>query len=385
MSLFARRWLINLALLALLALLLFAVRIDQRETLRASTLTALAPEAVTRIVLERAGEPAVRLRRRDTGWEMTEPFAVPVIADAVAALLPVARAPVTRTLPVAGLDLAELGLERPPVRLRLDGLELRFGSTEPVADRRYVQQGDTVHLIDDRYLPRLLTPAADLISRRLLPPGFSPGLGDLDGTPLTAGSVAPLADAVAVRVEQAADPQDEAMTGRLLRLDSADGGDGLVFAVGDGGTRWTRLDAGLSWLFATPPLALFGAGTPTAEGTGTAPAPTASAMPSSPPAAALARQLLPARQPVGSDLPVQRLAPPPPGSDAPEQRPTDAIPNLRELTPARAPNPNALPQVGSAPFAPPSGAAGPPVDTAADRPAPAVEPDAPLRTERLRP
>ncbi len=375
MSIVARRWLINLGLLALLGALLLVVRLDQRETLRETRLTPLQPEAVTRIVLERAGEPAVRLQRRDTRWEMTEPFAVPAVTDSVAALLPLARASVSRTLPAAGLDLAELGLERPPVRLRLDGLELRFGATEPIAERRYVQQGDTVHLIDDRYLPRLLTPTVELISPRLLPPDFSPGLGDLDGTPLTAGSVAPLADAVAVRVEQAADPQDEVLLRHMLSLDSADGGDGLLFAVGEGGTRWTRLDTGLSWLFATPPLALFGpeqraASTPSAVTPAQAPA--ARAMPSAP------ATTLPAPEPA---LPVQRLAPPLPGSAPTEPKATAAIPELRAMAPSRPPNPNALPQTGADPFAPPADADVTPEETSA----PPMEPSTPLRTERLRP
>ena len=250
----ARRWLINLALLVVLAGLVIVAQVERREVERGTRLTSLAPEAITRLELHRAGEPVIRLQRGDDGWQMLAPFAVAADPDAIDKLLPVVDAQVSRTLPAAGLDLGELGLEPAPLRLLLDGLELGFGGTEPVAAQRYVQVGDMVHLTDDRFLPRLMTPAIELVSRHLLPPAFSPGLGDLDGAPVTADSLAPLAEAVAVRVERPAAHLDEALGAALLRIASADGGDGIEFLVSDGGTRWTRLDAALSWLFATAPL-----------------------------------------------------------------------------------------------------------------------------------
>lgn len=365
-----RRWLVNLALLGLLGLLLLAVRLDTREAERRTRLTSLQVEDITRIELHRAGEPAIRLQRDDTGWALSTPFAVAADPAAVTKLLPVAGAHVSRILPAAGLDLAGLGLTPAPLRLLLDGLELRFGGTEPVAAQRYVQVGDMVHLVDDRFLPRLMTPATDLVSRRLLPPNFSPGLGELDGNPVSAGELAPLAEAVAVRVV-AADPlPDNLLGGRLLGIGSADGGDGLEFLVSDGGTRWTRLDTPLSWVFATPPVDrvrdLPGAATvPPLP----IPAPV-SAMPATAPVPAAAG-------PAATTLPVQHLAPPAPGAEPIEERPTAAVPNLRGLAPA--PNPSALPQQDVDPFAPQAGQEQPaPPESSSGQPLP-------LRTEKLRP
>ena len=386
----ARRWLINVALLAVLAVLLLAVLLDRREEQRSTRLTTLEPNAIMDIELYRAGEPPVRLRREEERWQMQAPFAVAADGAAVAKVLPVAGAEVSRTLPASGLDLGELGLDPAPVRVLLDGLELRFGGTEPVAAQRYVQVGDMVHLIDDRYLPRLMTPTTELVSRRLLPPDFSPGLGDLDGTPLTAGALAPLAEAEAVRVEMAANQLDDVLDGRVLRINSADGGDAIEFLVSDGGNRWTRLDAALSWLFATPPLdavrewqARGGPPAPTAD----MPFPDAPPLPpiTLPPDSATGGATpaaLPnaAPEPAGAPLPVERLAPPPPGAEPVERRPTDAIPNLRDLAPRQLPNRTALPQNGVDPFAPPPGAAEhewTPTDASGS--------NAPLPTEKLRP
>lgn len=376
-----RRWLVNLALLALLGLLLLAVRLDTREAERHSRLTSLSAEDINRIELHRAGEPAIRLQRADTGWELQAPFAVAADPAAVSKLLPVADARVSRILPAAGLDLAELGLTAAPLRVLLNGLELRFGGTEPVAAQRYVQVGDMVHLIDNRFLPRLMTPATALVSRRLLPPGFSPGLGDLDGSPVSAGALAPLAEAVAVRVV-AADPlPDSALGGRLLAVGSADGGDGLDFLVSDGGTRWTRLDTGLSWVFATPPV---DAVRDLPAATAAAPAPTPAPTPAQAPPAAAPVGPMPravpapaAAEPAAGTLPVERLTPPAPGREPVEERPTAAVPNLRGMVPV--PDPSALPQQGVDPFAPPGWQEQP------TPPGPDHEAAAPLRTEKLRP
>jgi len=342
----ARRWLINLALLAVLGVLALIVRLELREEARATRLTDLAPDEVERIVLKRAGEPMIRLERSGPGWRMLAPHAVPADAEAVGRLLPLAQAAVARTLPAAGLDPGALGLSPAGVDMSLDGLTLRFGGNEPVAALRYVQVGDMVHLIEDRYLPRLMTPITALVSRRLLPPDFSPGLGDLDGEPLAAGQLAPLADATAVRVETpGAALHADAPGARELHISSADGGDGLHFRISDGGRHWTRLDTQLSWRFATAPL------------------------------------------------PVQRLAPPPPGSEPQDQRPTAAIPQLREMAPQRRRDPSALPQTGADPFAPSTDAARAPApapmpDPAPD-PAPAAAPqrpaETPLRVEKRSP
>jgi hypothetical protein len=395
----ARRWLVNLALLVLLALLLLLVQLDQRATERAARLTSIAPADISRLELHRAGEPMIRLQRGEDGWQMRAPFAVAADHEAVARLLPLAGAPVSRTLPAAGLDLAELGLDPAPLRIVLDGLELRFGGTEPVAALRYVQVGDLVHLIDDRFLPRLMTPTIDLVSRRLLPAAFSPGLGDLDGTPVTADTLAPLAEAVAVRVETAAGHLDEALGAGLLSIASADGGDGVEFMVSDGGTRWTRLDAPLSWLFATAPLDLV-RNLPATTGRSSSPRPVSPAAP----AGSLSVMPAPASEPAagpaesrpapdtampgvavqtGPVLPVRHLTPPAPGTEPTEERPTAAIPNLRDMVPTRTPDPTALPQGNVDPFAP--DAQGVTGQTSAPAVPNAADPAMPLPTEKLRP
>ncbi|MGB5834781.1 MAG: hypothetical protein WBG92_22735 [Thiohalocapsa sp.] len=246
-----RRWQINLALFAVVLLLALAARLEQRQVQLATTLTPIRAADVERVSLRRPGEPLIRLVRENDSWRMLEPFSAAADGTLIGKLLPIAAARVHRTLPAGALDLHQLGLDPPFMSLRLNALELRFGGTEPIANRRYVQVGDLVHLIDERPLPQLLAAPEDLLPKRLLPEGFSPGIGSIDGRPLTAGALADLAEAEAMRVE----PLTDALGGHLLTLKSADGEKGLRFLVDDGGTRWSRVDQRLSYLFARPPLA----------------------------------------------------------------------------------------------------------------------------------
>jgi hypothetical protein len=246
-----QRWLINLVLFGLVLVLALAVRLELRQATLATRLTPLLAEDVKDIRLQRAGQPALHLVRDGAAWRMLEPFPVKADQAMLDKLLPIVAATTERTLPAAALDLPRLGLDPAPIQLWLDDLELRIGGTEPIAEQRYVQVGDSVYLTDNRFLPPLLAPAEDYVDKRLLPPGFSPGIGRIDGRPLTADTLAVLADSRAQRVE----PLTGQLSGHVLNIESADDGPGLRFLVADGGTRWSRLDQHLSYIFAAPPLA----------------------------------------------------------------------------------------------------------------------------------
>lgn len=248
----ARRWLINLGLFAVAVALALAARWGHDRAVPTTALTAIAAEDIESLSLRRPGEPPIRLvRDGDGSWRMLEPVAAHGAGEAIGKLLPIAASVVHRAIPTGAVDLQQLGLEPPRIRLSLDGLELRFGTTEPIDDRRYVQIGEMVYLIDDRYLPLLLASAERYLSRRLLPADFSPILGTIDGRPLGAGAVAGLVDVQAKSVEPLTGP----LGGRLLSLKSADGGKGLRFLVDQRGTRWSRVDQRLSYSFVKPPLA----------------------------------------------------------------------------------------------------------------------------------
>ena len=249
-----QRWLINLGLALIAALLgTLAVR-DVQYQVSSGRLTDLAPAQVSSIVLQRSAGPLIRLEHGTHGWRMRSPIEAPADDDAVERLLRITQARVGRVLPADAAAAGRLGLDPPRVRLTLDGLTLNIGELDPVGHRRYVMIGDLVQLIDDDQLPWLLAPPERFLSRRLLPADFTPGLGSIDGRPLSADVLAGLVDVFAQRVE----PLDGELGGRILVVRSADGEARLRFLIDEGGRRWTRLDQRLSYLLAQPPLAELG-------------------------------------------------------------------------------------------------------------------------------
>jgi hypothetical protein len=262
-----RRWTLNLVLLLLVALLSLLAHRELEQERRAPTLTTLAPEGIDEVRLERPGEDPVSLIRGPQGWRMESPYAATGNAERVGQLVRIAATEVYRTMP-EGDAAARLGLAPARVRLRLDGLLLRFGDTEPLADLRYVATGGQVHLIGDGFQHHLIAPAEAYVSPRLLPQGFLPAAGTLDGEPLDAQALTELAELEAERVV----PMGEEISGRLLSLSGSDGEQGLRLLISADGLTWTRLDLRLAYLLSSPPFwAVSGQGPPAQEPPGEPP------------------------------------------------------------------------------------------------------------------
>lgn len=151
------RWLVNLGLLILVVVLGAAAQRELERSVRGPTLTDLDPSAISEVLIERPGTPRIRLARTAEGWRLREPIGAPADGERVARLLRIAAAPVRRTL-TAEADLAALGLEPPRITLSLDGLLLRIGATEPLAQRLYVAAGERVYLIDGQHYRDLTAP-----------------------------------------------------------------------------------------------------------------------------------------------------------------------------------------------------------------------------------
>jgi hypothetical protein len=242
------RWLVNLLLLILVITLGALMRHDLEQERQAATLTGLLPESVTEISIERSGHPAIRLAQGVDGWRMDAPYRVPAAAGRITQLAGIAATQVYRSLP-QGADREELGLNADSLRLTLNGLVLRFGDLDPIAQHRYVAVGDQVHLIGDGFYHHLIASAEDYVDRKLLPAGFRAASGTLDGKSLTSEQLAELDELSAETVE----PLGSELVGRLLSLTSELGERSPRFLVSADGRIWSRLDLRLRYLLATPP------------------------------------------------------------------------------------------------------------------------------------
>lgn len=268
------RWMVNLLLLIVVALLSIAARRELEQDRRVPTLTELTPETISEIRLERPGAPPVELLRNAGGWRMESPYRVSANETRISQLLGIAETPVFRSVP-EGDAAPRLGLEPPNALLSMDGLTLRFGNTDPIDHHRYVAVSGQVHLIGDGFRHHLTAPAEDYVSPRLLPDGLAPAGGNLDGTALDDVALKELGELSGERVVALGEAE---LTGRLLQLGGTEQAGSLRLLVSADGRRWTRLDQRLVYLLADPPMWALkedetwpaAAGNETAEGEGIA-------------------------------------------------------------------------------------------------------------------
>lgn len=161
MTCLGARVLVNVVLLSLAAGLAMFLWLDP---LRGpppveEKLSDIDPTQVRRLRIVGPDRPLIELIRKDGVWRLVAPLSLPANENRVSALLGLAAATVYDAFRAEGNNLGEFGLDPPKFKLLLDEHEFRFGDTEPLNGRRYVEYGEDVHLISDVYFHHLLAPA----------------------------------------------------------------------------------------------------------------------------------------------------------------------------------------------------------------------------------
>lgn len=166
------RILLNLMLALLLAgLALFAFYEPGKEAPPPpQQLTALSVDAIVKLGIENSSGNTITLVRQQGQWHMTTPYQVAADSGRLDQLLGVVSAKSLASYAMAQVDANQLQLDSPQLILRInDDTVLRFGTTDSLQGRRYVQVGNRVHLIVDRYSHLAHGAASRLVSPRLLP------------------------------------------------------------------------------------------------------------------------------------------------------------------------------------------------------------------------
>jgi hypothetical protein len=172
-----RRALLNVGLLVLVAALLLVARFEPGVERKPEQphLTALTSNDVARVRIRQPGGAELSLSRKDGVWMIDAPIVAYANEFRLEPLLRVTEAESYASFAARGQDLKQYQLDPPLAAMTVnDDLELAFGGTEPINNRRYVRVGDTVHLIDDHYYFRLQAGLPAFVSNRLLPPGAQP-------------------------------------------------------------------------------------------------------------------------------------------------------------------------------------------------------------------
>lgn len=172
---FAKRVWLNVIMLLLVVLLALVAYlepgVDKPATL--PPLLSLTAEQVEHIRLQSRADRHIELERTGQGWMIIAPVRVAANSYRVETILELAQAHSYARYP-ATQSQASFGLDPPRSSVRLNTVTIAFGDNEPLHHRRYVQIGDQVHLIDDRfyYVSQLALPA--LVDTALLPGDAEP-------------------------------------------------------------------------------------------------------------------------------------------------------------------------------------------------------------------
>jgi hypothetical protein len=166
------RWLLNLALAALVAGLALLVLLKPgREETRAP-LTALDPAAITRAAVARGSE-RIEFVREAGAWRLTSPLKARANRFNVEALARLATVPVESRLGSIN-DLGEYGLKQPRARVTLDNDEIALGSLHPLRNQVYALHRGEVVLIGAHHQAAALYPPERFLDTRLIEEGREP-------------------------------------------------------------------------------------------------------------------------------------------------------------------------------------------------------------------
>lgn len=160
-----RRTRTNMLLVAMVLLLGVAAiaEIKREQALMSDPLTALNPDQIRTLAITCQGCTPRRFEKVDGHWLMRAPKAQAANDKAVARLAAIVRAPVRYRRPAAEVDPRKLGLDPPVATLDADGTVLKFGTTDAIRNDRYVEAGDTIALVPDRFSALLFaTPESEL-------------------------------------------------------------------------------------------------------------------------------------------------------------------------------------------------------------------------------
>jgi hypothetical protein len=170
------RALLNWILLGAVAILAAAAYFLPRQgnTPPPPLIAGISPDAIDHIHIQRAGQPDIELVRKGGHWRLTAPLQAAANGFRADALASVVAADSERSFNAAGADLGKFGLDPPRARLRLNEAHINVGGTEPITGRRYVQVGDTIHLIPDDFFHDVSAAAPEFVSLSPLPAGAEP-------------------------------------------------------------------------------------------------------------------------------------------------------------------------------------------------------------------
>ncbi len=170
---FSKRWIINYVLVVLIVVFTYVGNRFDVETgyQPQQGIINLKPAEVNSIAIDTA-DRSLKLQREGSGWRLTSPIQWPASNINVKRLLDIVNREAESRLAANEIDLATIGLQFPRAILSLNDIQVLFGETNNIGERRYLMIGSTVFLLPDLHLPFISQGLVGFVDRRLLPRGL---------------------------------------------------------------------------------------------------------------------------------------------------------------------------------------------------------------------
>lgn len=166
------RAILNLSILAIVIVLgavVFYPPQQSTETKIETALTSLTPEAVHTITITKPNQTPINFVNQKQGWLINAPFTVNANPQRLEKILQLITQPSHSQYNIDESNLAKYGLDNPQVVIAFNDVELRFGGSDPIHQRRYILIDNRIHLITDLVSHILKQPVTQFIDLALIP------------------------------------------------------------------------------------------------------------------------------------------------------------------------------------------------------------------------
>ena len=134
-------------------------------------ISSIDPDKVQHLRLQIPERADVTLTKIEGVRQMLTPYTVAANQQRVRQIVKIVQAKGIATYPVSQTDINQLQLDAPGLILSVNDTPFLFGGTDALGGSRYVQIGDTIHLITDRYSHLARVDASQLVMPTLLSKG----------------------------------------------------------------------------------------------------------------------------------------------------------------------------------------------------------------------
>lgn len=168
------RSLLNIGMLLFVAILLVLVLFEpgkDAEVTKQRNLTELKQTDIDEIELKRPNSGDIKIRKKDDIWYLTSPYQLPANDFRAQSVSALAELKSHLQYDISKVSLEKFKLDKPEVSIILnDDVRLDIGGVDPINNRRYVKNGDTLHLVSDSFYYQIVGQITSYISYQIIPP-----------------------------------------------------------------------------------------------------------------------------------------------------------------------------------------------------------------------